>query len=230
MGSYTELKHDTLLYVKQAYAELGGGGFGDCQRSIEPPALPVPRWYVEAPAELIDQLVALTELANSHFVDEQRTTFADALNLYKTIALAQRENAAIDDESFEELRLSYQTLAAVTTPKKYVGLMTSKEERGSLIADVFTSGLYGPLYEATGRPYLMLLLVNDHNGGRVVMWPVFTQYEFIADEVRGTALETDSRLNDQQRQEVYQSEPDLSDLRSPAWSLLHSWGVVYESQ
>jgi hypothetical protein len=25
MGSYTELKHDTLLYTKQAYAELGGG-------------------------------------------------------------------------------------------------------------------------------------------------------------------------------------------------------------
>ena len=23
MGSYTELKHDTLLYVKQAYAEMG---------------------------------------------------------------------------------------------------------------------------------------------------------------------------------------------------------------
>ncbi|MDR0282488.1 MAG: DUF3160 domain-containing protein [Candidatus Peribacteria bacterium] len=28
MGSYTELKHDTLLYVKQAYAEMGSGGPG----------------------------------------------------------------------------------------------------------------------------------------------------------------------------------------------------------
>ena len=26
MGSYTQLKHDTLLYVKQAYAEMGAGG------------------------------------------------------------------------------------------------------------------------------------------------------------------------------------------------------------
>lgn len=26
LGSYTELKHDTLLYVKQAYAEMGNGG------------------------------------------------------------------------------------------------------------------------------------------------------------------------------------------------------------
>ncbi|MEK7618727.1 MAG: DUF3160 domain-containing protein, partial [Patescibacteria group bacterium] len=29
LGSYTELKHDTLLYAKQSYAELGGGGGDD---------------------------------------------------------------------------------------------------------------------------------------------------------------------------------------------------------
>ena len=26
LGSYAELKHDTLLYAKQSYAEEGGGG------------------------------------------------------------------------------------------------------------------------------------------------------------------------------------------------------------
>ncbi|MBQ9553733.1 DUF3160 domain-containing protein [bacterium] len=26
MSSYAELKHDTLLYAKQSYAEMGGGG------------------------------------------------------------------------------------------------------------------------------------------------------------------------------------------------------------
>lgn len=72
MGSYTELKHDTLLYVKQAYAELGGGGGGDCERMIEPPALPIPKGYIEAPVELIDQLVALSTMADGHFANEQR--------------------------------------------------------------------------------------------------------------------------------------------------------------
>jgi hypothetical protein len=43
LGSYTELKHDTLLYVKQAYAEMGGGGAGPCGRSIDPPELPIPK-------------------------------------------------------------------------------------------------------------------------------------------------------------------------------------------
>ena len=26
LGSWTELKHDTILYAKQAYAEMGAGG------------------------------------------------------------------------------------------------------------------------------------------------------------------------------------------------------------
>lgn len=43
LGSYTELKHDTLLYVKQAYAELGGGGGGPCDIRVTPPDLPVPK-------------------------------------------------------------------------------------------------------------------------------------------------------------------------------------------
>jgi hypothetical protein len=42
LGTYTELKHDTLLYVKQAYAELGAGGNG-CMIAIDVPELPVPK-------------------------------------------------------------------------------------------------------------------------------------------------------------------------------------------
>jgi hypothetical protein len=38
------------------------------------------------------------------------------------------------------------------------------------------------LYEAIGRPALMYLMVNDTNGARVVVWPVFTHYEFYTNE------------------------------------------------
>jgi hypothetical protein len=41
--------------------------------------------------------------------------------------------------------------------------------RGALIADIFTSEGGNPLYEAIGRPALMLLMVNDVNGARVVL-------------------------------------------------------------
>jgi hypothetical protein len=41
LGSWAELKHDTILYAKQVYAELGGGG------GINPLPLPKARGYVE---------------------------------------------------------------------------------------------------------------------------------------------------------------------------------------
>jgi hypothetical protein len=41
--------------------------------------------------------------------------------------------------------------------------------RSALIADIFTSGEYGPYYIATGRPLLMIVLVDDINGKRAVI-------------------------------------------------------------
>ncbi|MBR7037416.1 DUF3160 domain-containing protein [bacterium] len=49
MGSYTELKHDTLLYVKQAYAfGLWSNSSADydplnCDIRVDPPSLPTPK-------------------------------------------------------------------------------------------------------------------------------------------------------------------------------------------
>ena len=54
--------------------------------------------------------------------------------------------------------------------------------RGALIADIFNSENDGPLYEATGRPAMMLLMVDDVNGSRVVVGPVFTHYEFYQED------------------------------------------------
>ena len=57
LGSYTELKHDTLLYAKQNYAEMGGGG-----DEGTPP--PVPKGFVEPNLpfwETLGRLVAYVE-------------------------------------------------------------------------------------------------------------------------------------------------------------------------
>lgn len=43
LGTYTELKHDTILYVKQAFAELGAGGGAECDVLVEYDELPVPK-------------------------------------------------------------------------------------------------------------------------------------------------------------------------------------------
>jgi len=55
-GSFTELKHDTLLYAKQVYAELGAGA-GDRPNAV----LPDSRGYVEPRPELYKRLSALAK-------------------------------------------------------------------------------------------------------------------------------------------------------------------------
>ena len=52
LGSWTELKHDTILYAKQVMAEMGGGG-----EATEPP-----HGYVEPNPEAYARLLALAQM------------------------------------------------------------------------------------------------------------------------------------------------------------------------
>jgi len=200
LGSYTELKHDTLLYVKQAYAEMWGWGEWPCAISVNPPALPVPKWYVEPNIDLIDQLINLTQQTNTFFSGQSNLDFITFLNLAKKIGIAQTQNAKISDADFDTLRLYANKLTNITTPEKLIGLPLQKEKRSSIIADIFTSGEYGPLYEAVGRPYLLAVMINDVNGARIVIGPMFSHYEFYGTPIPS---KTAGRYTDEDRQNSY---------------------------
>lgn len=210
LGSYTELKHDTLLYVKQAYAEMWMGGEWPCTLSVEPPALPVPKWYVEPNIDLIDQLITLTQETNIFFSGQQYNDFVNYLEFVKKIAIAQTQNQKISDKDFEQLRLAQNILYTMTTPQKLFGYALQKEKRWSIIADIFTSGLYWPLYEAVGRPYLMTMMINDINGARIVIWPVFSHYEFYESQASFQPV-GGGRYTDQDRQNNYDRLKDTTE-------------------
>lgn len=204
MGSYTELKHDTLLYVKQAYAEMGAGGDDACTIYVDPPALPVPKGYIEAEPDFLDQLILLVDQTIPYFKgtysEAQYLEFSKALKKLKEIAIHQIHNETISDEDFEWMRTELiDQLEQIVIPIKTFGSVSQKETRGAIIADIFTSEQDGPLYEAVGRPALMILNVSDTNGTRTVLGPIFTHYEFYAsDEIIQDAK--GGRYTDQDRQ------------------------------
>lgn len=73
LGSYAELKHDTILYMKQAVAEMGGG-----------PDLSIPYNYVEPNAEVYANLKWLTEYTKEHLrirnmLNEQSANVLDSI-------------------------------------------------------------------------------------------------------------------------------------------------------
>lgn len=180
LGTYIELKHDTLLYVKQAYAEFGAAWDDECNISIDVPALPVPKWYVEPQIDVIDNILQLSQETNTFFGERHTTNFTlfnNYLTFLKTIAIAQTQNQVISDEDFEKLRLSYDTLSQIMSPSSTYTNNGEKWMRSALIADVFTSE-FGPYYIANGRPLLMVVSIDDINGKRAVIWPVYSTYEF----------------------------------------------------
>ena len=103
LGSWAELKHDTALYAKQVYAEMGGGG-------IEPVD---DRGYVEAEPAVFGKLSALcTATANGLdalglLSDTQAADLAKMAELNRqlmTIAEKELRGELPTDEEFELIR------------------------------------------------------------------------------------------------------------------------------
>ena len=81
LGSWAELKHDTILYAKQVYAELGGGGFN-------PPLPKEAVGYVEPVPEFYARLSALAAMTQDGLDERGLLGERDANSLTRIIRLA----------------------------------------------------------------------------------------------------------------------------------------------
>ena len=81
LGSWAELKHDTILYAKQAYAELGGGG-------LNPPPPKEAVGYVEPVPEFYARLSALAGMTLEGMSSRNLLNEQDADSLQRLINLA----------------------------------------------------------------------------------------------------------------------------------------------
>jgi len=181
LGSWTELKHDTLLYAKQSYAELGGGG-GEL-----PPLPPVPKGYVEPNIPFFDRLIALVQmtkdglksrnLINGMFVS-RNDSFVKSLNFFKDIAVKELQNEKISDDDFETLRTQAGYMCDLLGPLPGEEVH-EKDVRSALITDVQTDIKKNQiLYEANGIPNYIYVAIKDQNGARLTKGLVFNYYEF----------------------------------------------------
>ncbi|MFZ0052181.1 MAG: DUF3160 domain-containing protein, partial [Desulfobaccales bacterium] len=160
LGSYTELKHDTLLYAKQNYAEMGGGG-----GEGTPP--PVPKGFVEPNLtfwETLGRLVAYVEAGFRKYgifkgeLEEygRLNRFKEDVAFYASLAAKELQGVPLTEEEYEKLRLS--RLSYMAEPQDINVILEEKDMRAGLIADVHTDVMQRQIqYEATGEPYLMLV-------------------------------------------------------------------------
>jgi hypothetical protein len=180
LGSYTELKHDTLLYVKQVFAE-GGNGPDEKQP-------PVPRGFVEpnlAFWEELQRLVAYTAAGFKKYglfpaeLEEygRLNLLQEQVDLYTVMALKELTGARVSEAEYEKLRT--QGLSYLARPFVAGAVLEDREKRAALIADIHTDAVKGQiLYEATGEPYFILALVGNEGASRLTVGVAFNYYEF----------------------------------------------------
>lgn len=193
LGSWTELKHDTLLYAKQPMAEMGGGG-GD-----EPPP-PDDRGYVEPNPELFGRLALLVKqtrdgLAAANLITDEA---ADALeNLYgianKLTEISQKElaNKELTNDEYDFIRHYGGALEHIWDAAKKDELKALEAKYGyankdsylyehpdAIVADVATDPNGFVLEEATGFAKPIVVAFPRNNEVVLGVGLVYSQYEF----------------------------------------------------
>ncbi|MDR1313893.1 MAG: DUF3160 domain-containing protein [Deltaproteobacteria bacterium] len=185
MGSWTELKHDTLLYEKPNYGSEGGDG-GD-----ERKAKRLPKGFVEPNMDFWAGMLAALDVMrdsfkrNGLFPDEAEdggrlASFRADVERLAGIAARELSGASISEGDYEFVRTFHlQGLA------RRPGGSGGEESLSALAADVqtVTDGNAGVVHEGLGAPSLMLVLVGNDGEKRVTVGMAYNHYEFFVSPV-----------------------------------------------
>ena len=174
LASWTELRHDTILYAKQSYTPL--------LESAPPQPKPV-HGYVEPVPEFYARLLALTEMTESGLekMDVLENEHRDRLNsleniLNRLIEISGKEleNQELTEEDYEFIRTFGEHLDAVVAGVDTEGKQTT------IVADVHTDiNTKKVLEEGVGNVDLILVAYKQPDGQIVVgAGPALSYYEF----------------------------------------------------
>jgi hypothetical protein len=197
LASWTELRHDTILYAKQSYTMK--------TTAIQVPTVEKPVvGYVEPVPEFYNRLLALTRMTNSglasmNVLDNASSNRLGHLEtiLARLVELSAKElaNEELTEADYEFIDDFGAELNAV------ISEVDDKAKKTTIIADVHTDGNTGQVLEE-GVGYVDLIVVAYKvPDGRILIGtgPVMTYYEF--------KQPMQDRLTDEKWREKLRSEP-----------------------
>lgn len=185
LGSWTELKHDTILYAKQVYAEMGGGA---------EPGQKDDRGYVEPNPYVYARLASLLNLTRDGLqarglldadMKDNLSKLEQLARSLKTISEKELENKKLSDAEYELIRtyggqlehfwleVNKDDIAKQTDKSNYLD-----QNPAALIADVATDPNGEVLEEATGHIGVITVIVPVEGKLKMVRGGVYSYYEF----------------------------------------------------
>ena len=180
-GSYTELKHDTVLYAKQVMAEMGGGDIPEYDD----------RGYVQPEPLVYERFKFLADETRDGLKDRGLLSSQDEENLKRLselskslydISIKELNDEVLSDEEYDFIReyggtlehfwydvMSYDTGDEEINTEKY---------QASLVVDVATDPNGQVLEMGTGRPCTIYVIVNVDGKVKIAKGSVYSFYQF----------------------------------------------------
>ncbi len=240
LGSFAELKHDTVLYGKAVMAEMGGGGDFE-----------IPKSYVEPNVELYEKLNWLLEFTKVNLKDRQMLSekYEEKLNNFRAmvakfrdISIKELQNEPLTEEEIidllniggemERIMVDFVESSDENNISYWYEIQNATDRRMPVVVDlmrVVENSVGLPKDEishiGTGKPMEIFVIYPHQDKLYMGRGATFSYYEFLNKE----------RLTDEDWQKmVYDEETDF-----PSWYKdlvteekkaieFHSYGPDYE--
>jgi hypothetical protein len=204
LASWTELRHDTILYAKQSY-------------TITETAMPMPPeekpvvGYVEPVPDFYARLLALTKMTNQGLGEmgvldptskARLTDLENILSRLEAISEKELENEELTEEDYEFIKNFGDQLEGV------IADVDEKARKTTVVADVHTDGNTGAVLEEGVGYVEMVVVAYKLPDGRILIGagPVMSYYEF--------KQPMSDRLTDEKWREMLEENPP----EKPEWT------------
>ncbi|MGB9976839.1 DUF3160 domain-containing protein [Thermovenabulum sp.] len=188
LGSWAQLKHDTILYGKQSGAEMGGGE-----------ELADIKAYVEPNIEVYDKLLWLTKFSRVNLkergmldaaVESKMEIFEELLQFLINCSVKELRDEELTEDEYYRLQLFGGTLESLTASFAGDGLrwfeITSETDKNmATIADIHTIapnqfGSGGYFEVGVGPAYEIYVVVPISGRFYLTRGAIFSYYEFVS--------------------------------------------------
>ncbi|MCF2138013.1 MAG: DUF3160 domain-containing protein [Candidatus Thorarchaeota archaeon] len=204
LASWTELRHDTILYAKQSYGRFTAIG-ETSQGYVEP----VPKLYGRL-ASLCKMMLSGLEKRDliSNSMRSQLTRLHEFLLDLRAISIKELSGKALNETDLLTISASGSTLEAISTMPEDSMLVSSADKQMAVIADVHTDPNSGQvLEEAVGNPMLIYVVTSVNGQILITRGGTFSYYEF--------THPASDRLTDEAWQDMLSSQSAPS---MPSWT------------
>ena len=190
LGSWAELRHDSILYGKQVGAECGGGE-----------EMPHVKGYVEPSYETYNRLLWLTKYSKQNLkdrkllsssIESKMDSFEQLLNFLIKCSLKELRNEELSVEEYDQINvygglLEYLTSSLADDGVRWDEITSDTDKNMAVIADVYTvaPNKYSPggyIEEAVGPAYEIYVVVPIGGNLYLTRGAVFSYFEFFSEQ------------------------------------------------